>query len=102
MQDRRVKQLRAFRLARDPRAVLTVVSDEWYGRWAHVEGTAEIVGLPDALELLVDYYRRARGGEEHPDWHEYKAAMVEQDRVMVRVTIDRVPGCPLLNSARPA
>src|SRR5690242_19703086 len=52
---------KARNLARDPRAVLTVVNDGWFGRWARVDGTAEIVPLPEALELLVDYYRRARG-----------------------------------------
>jgi PPOX class probable F420-dependent enzyme len=83
------RSAKARNLAKDPRAVLTVVNDGWFGRWAHVEGSAEIVRLPDALELLVEYYRRARG-EEHPDWDEYRAAMVEQDRVVLRVTPERV------------
>jgi len=52
-----------------------------------VEGTAEIIALPGALDLLVDYYRRAAG--EHPDWDEYRAAMVEQRRVIVRFAIER-------------
>jgi PPOX class probable F420-dependent enzyme len=83
------RSAKAHNLARDPHAVLTVVNDGWYGRYAHVEGTAEIVPMPDALDLLVDYYRRARG-EEHPDWDEYRAAMVEQGRVVLRIALDRV------------
>ena len=79
------RSAKARNLAKDPRAVLTVVNDGWYGRYAHVEGDVEIVEMPDALDLLVDYYRRARG-EDHPDWDEYKAAMVEQGRVVLRVT----------------
>ncbi len=83
------RSAKARNLARDGHAVLTVVNDGWYGRYAHVEGTAEVVPLPDALELLVDYYRRARG-EEHPDWDEYRAAMVEQDRVVLRISPEKV------------
>jgi hypothetical protein len=52
-----------------------------------VEGTAEIVSLPEALELLVEYYRNVAG--EHPDWDDYRAAMVREQRVMVRITVER-------------
>lgn len=38
----------------------------------------------------MDYYRRLRG--EHPDWEEYRAAMVRERRVLVRISIDRVAG----------
>jgi PPOX class probable F420-dependent enzyme len=74
-------------LRRDPYASLAVFSDGFYGDWVQVEGAAEIVEQPAAIELLVDYYRRASG--EHPDWDEYRAAMVEQRRVLVRITIER-------------
>jgi PPOX class probable F420-dependent enzyme len=74
-------------LRRDPRVSLAGLNDQFYGEWMQVEGTAEIISLPEALELLVDYYRRAAG--EHPDWDEYRAAMVEQKRVIVRFAIER-------------
>jgi PPOX class probable F420-dependent enzyme len=74
-------------LRRDPRIALAAFTDRFYGDWVQVEGTAHIVSLPDALELLVDYYRRAAG--EHPDWDEYRTAMIEQRRVLVRFEIDR-------------
>jgi PPOX class probable F420-dependent enzyme len=74
-------------LRRDPKVSMAVVNDRFYGDWVQVEGTAEIVSLPEALELLVDYYRRAAG--EHPDWDEYRAAMIEQKRVIVRFAIER-------------
>src|SRR5262245_55679687 len=62
-------------LQRDPRiSLLVMTSGQFYGAWAQVEGTAEIVEQPEAIELLVDYYRRLSG--EHPDWDEYRAAMV--------------------------
>jgi PPOX class probable F420-dependent enzyme len=72
---------------RDPRVSLVGLNDRFYGDWVQVEGTAEIVSLPDALDLLVDYYRRAAG--EHPDWDEYRAAMIEQRRVILRFAIER-------------
>jgi PPOX class probable F420-dependent enzyme len=74
-------------LRTDPRTALCVITPEFFGRWLLVEGRAEVVSLPDAMELLVDYYRRAAG--EHPDWDEYRAAMERDRRVMVRVSITR-------------
>ena len=74
-------------IARDPRVSLCVLTDAFFGEWIQVEGTAEIIHLPAALDLLVDYYRRISG--EHPDWDDYRAAMHRDRRVMVRVTIIR-------------
>lgn len=74
-------------LARDPRASLCAMSDGFFGEWIQVDGTAEIIHLPDALDLLVDYYRRISG--EHPDWADYRDAMRRDRRVIVRLTIVR-------------
>ncbi len=74
-------------LRRDPRVALCVFSDAFYGEWLQLEGTAEIVPLPDAMEGLVDYYRRLSG--EHPDWQAYRQAMVDEKRVLCRVQIER-------------
>ena len=72
-------------LRRDPWSSLCVFSDAFFGEWLQVDGTATIVDLPEAMELLVDYYRRASG--EHPDWDDYRAAMVRDQRVLIRLTI---------------
>jgi PPOX class probable F420-dependent enzyme len=74
-------------LRRDPRISLCLLNPGFYGDWGQVEGVAEIVEPPEAIDLLVDYYRRISG--EHPDWDEYREAMQEQQRVLVRFTIDR-------------
>src|SRR3954452_1964542 len=74
-------------LRRDPHASLCVLNDAFFGHWIQVEGQATIVPLPEAMELLVDYYRRVAG--EHPDWDDYRAAMVRDQRVIVRFTIER-------------
>jgi PPOX class probable F420-dependent enzyme len=79
--------VKARNLSRDPRASLCVMNDGFFGEWIQAEGSAEIIHLPDALELLVDYYRKISG--EHPDWDDYRAAMRQERRVIVRVTITR-------------
>ena len=75
-------------LRRDPTAVLCVFADGFFGRWMQIEGTAQVVSLPEAMDGLVDYYRRISG--EHPDWDDYRRAMQQQRRVLLRVLIDRV------------
>jgi PPOX class probable F420-dependent enzyme len=79
--------MKTLNLRRDPRASLCVISDNFYGEWHVVEGTVDIVSLPEAMELLVDYYRRSAG--EHPDWDDYRAAMQRERRVLVRLTVQR-------------
>lgn len=74
-------------LARDPRASLCVMNDQFYGEWLQAEGTAEIIHLPAAMDLLVDYYRKVAG--EHPDWDEYRGAMTREKRVVVAITLTR-------------
>ena len=74
-------------LRRDPRVTLCVLNDGFYGRWVYVAGRATIVSLPEAMEGLVEYYRRISG--EHPDWDDYRAAMERDRRVLVKVDIER-------------
>ncbi len=74
-------------LRRDPTVALCVFADRFFGDWVQVEGTAEVISLPAAMDLLVDYYRAVSG--EHPDWQEYRDVMQRDKRVMVRVTITR-------------
>ena len=74
-------------IRRDPHVSLCAFTDDFYGDWVQVEGTAEIVALPEALELLVAYYRDVAG--EHEDWDEYRAAMQREQRVLLRITIER-------------
>jgi PPOX class probable F420-dependent enzyme len=74
-------------LQRDPRATVIAMSDDFYGPWVQVDGTATVIRLPEAMELLVDYYRRAAG--EHPDWDDYRRAMERDRRVMIRIDVER-------------
>ena len=74
-------------LRRDPRAWLCVLSDAFYGPWVYVEGSVDVLSLPEAMEPLVDYYRRVSG--EHPDWDEYRAAMSAEQRCLLRITPTR-------------
>jgi PPOX class probable F420-dependent enzyme len=71
---------------RDSRASACVLSDEWDGPWVQVDGSVEVLHLPEALEPLVDYYRSISG--EHPDWDDYRAAMSRQGKSLLRLTIE--------------
>jgi hypothetical protein len=64
-----------------------VLSDDWNGPWVQVEGSAEVLHLPEAEDALVDYYRAVSG--EHPDWDEYREAMRDQGKALLGLTIER-------------
>jgi PPOX class probable F420-dependent enzyme len=83
----RTPAMKTRNLRRDPRISVLVMNPGFYGEWVQVEGNAEIVEQPEAIELLVDYFRRMAG--EHDDWDEYRAAMVQEQRVLVRFEIER-------------
>jgi PPOX class probable F420-dependent enzyme len=70
-------------LRRDPAATVLVLSDEFNGEWVQVDGPAEVLDLPEALEPLVDYFRSISG--EHPDWDEYRQAMRDQGKSLIRI-----------------
>ncbi|MBN2623018.1 MAG: PPOX class F420-dependent oxidoreductase [Acidimicrobiales bacterium] len=78
----KVRHLRAM-----PYAAVCAFTDGFYGDWVQVEGPVDVVSLPDAMEPLVDYYRRISG--EHPDWDDYRRAMTDERRVLVRMSVER-------------
>ncbi|HSK95752.1 MAG TPA: PPOX class F420-dependent oxidoreductase, partial [Euzebyales bacterium] len=63
-------------IRRNPSVSACVLSDDFGGAWVQLDGVAEVVDLPGAVEVLVDYFRCISG--EHPDWDEYRQAMVDQ------------------------
>jgi PPOX class probable F420-dependent enzyme len=71
----------------NPEVSVCVQSDDWSGEYVQVDGRAEVLDMPDALEGLVEYFRVISG--EHPDWDEYRDAMRRQDKSLLRITIDR-------------
>lgn len=81
------ERAKATNIRRDPRVSACVISNEWDGPWVQVDGTAEVLDLPEALEPLVEYYRCIAG--EHPDWDEYREAMRRQGKSLIRLTIER-------------
>ncbi|MGI8882078.1 MAG: PPOX class F420-dependent oxidoreductase [Jatrophihabitans sp.] len=70
-----------------PEVTVLVLSDDFGGAWVQVDGTAEVLDMPEALDGLVDYFRVISG--EHPDWDDYRAAMVRQNKTLIRVTPTR-------------
>jgi len=81
------ERAKAMNVRRDPRVSVLVLSDDFGGAWVQVDGVAEVLDLPESVEPLVEYFRVIAG--EHPDWDEYRQAMRDQGKSLIRVTIDR-------------
>jgi PPOX class probable F420-dependent enzyme len=77
------ERAKVHNLRRHPAAALCVLSDDFGGEWVQVAGPAAVVDLPEALEGLVTYFRSISG--EHPDWDEYRQAMVDQGKCLIKV-----------------
>lgn len=75
---------KSVNIRRTPKASVVVLSDEFNGAYVQIDGDAEVIDLPEAVEPLVDYFRVIAG--EHPDWQDYRRAMVEQGKCLIRVT----------------
>ncbi len=80
----RESAMKTLNVRRDPRAWLCMLNDRFFGDWVQLSGAVEVVSMPDALEPLVEYYRSISG--EHPDWDDYRAAMIKQRRCLIRIT----------------
>jgi PPOX class probable F420-dependent enzyme len=78
------QRAKSVNIRRSPRASVVVLSDEFNGAYVQVDGDAEVIDTPDAVDLLVDYYRVIAG--EHPDWQDYRRAMLDQGKCLIRVT----------------
>jgi PPOX class probable F420-dependent enzyme len=81
------ERAKSHNLRRDPRCSVLVLSDDFGGAWVQVAGHGEVLDLPEAVEPLVEYYRAISG--EHPDWDEYREAMIGQGKVLLRITPNR-------------
>ena len=80
------QRAKAANVRRDPHVSVCVLSDDFNGAYVQIDGTAEVLDMPDALEPLVEYFRCISG--EHPDWDEYRDAMRKQNKSLIRITID--------------
>lgn len=74
-------------IRRNPQVSICVLSDDWDGPYVQIDGRAQVLDMPEALDGLVDYYRCIAG--EHPDWDDYRAAMARQNKSLIRIDIDR-------------
>jgi PPOX class probable F420-dependent enzyme len=81
------ERAKAINLRRHPAASACIQSDSWNDAYVQVDGVAEVIDLPDSVEPLVEYFRVISG--EHPDWDEYRKAMVKQGKSLIRITPQR-------------
>jgi PPOX class probable F420-dependent enzyme len=81
------ERAKTVNLRKRPQASVCVQSEEWNGPYVQVDGVAEVIDRPDSVEPLVEYFRVISG--EHPDWDEYRAAMLKQGKSLIRITPTR-------------
>lgn len=81
------ERAKSHNIRRNPRASMVVMSDAFNDEWVQVDGHATVIDLPDALDGLVEYFQVIRG--EHANWDEYRQAMAEQGKVLIRLKIER-------------
>jgi len=72
---------------RRPDVSVVVLSDEFNDAWVQVDGTCEVLDVPEALDGFVEYFRNISG--EHSDWTEYRQAMIDQGKCLLRITPTR-------------
>jgi PPOX class probable F420-dependent enzyme len=72
---------------RNPLVSVAVMGDEFNGAWVQIDGEAEVLDMPEAADGLVEYFRCIRG--DHPDWDEYRQAMADQGKSIIRITPTR-------------
>jgi PPOX class probable F420-dependent enzyme len=78
------QRAKARNARRNPHVSIVVLSDAFGDAWVQVNGTAELIDAAEDVEPLVEYFRSIAG--EHPDWDEYRAAMVKQGKTLLRIT----------------
>lgn len=81
------QRAKSVNIRRTGKASVVVLSDEFNGPYVQLDGDAEVIDAPAAVEPLVDHYRAIAG--EHPDWDEYRRAMRDQNKCLLRVTANR-------------
>ena len=83
----RERASKVMNLRRDPWAQLCVFTERFFGKWIYAEGEAEVLSLPEAMDPLIDYYKRFP--DENPDWDDYRERMRREKRVLIRIAIER-------------
>lgn len=81
------ERAKTHNVRRNGKASVLVLSDDFGGAWAQIDAAAEVLDLPEAIEPLVEYFRSIAG--EHPDWDDYRHAMVVQGKCLLRLTPQR-------------
>ena len=84
------QRAKVHNIRRSPAVSLCALTDNFFGSWLQADGRARIVSLPDAMDLLVETYRKVAG--EHEDWDEYRAAMVRVQRCIIAIELQRASG----------
>ncbi len=78
---------KVYNLRRDPLTTSPVLSENFGGAWVQIDGQATVTDVPEAVDGMVEYFKAISG--EHPDWNEYRAAMVRQGKCLITIDIER-------------
>ncbi len=80
-------RVKARNAKRNPLVSVAVMGDDFDAAWVQIDGEAEVLDMPAAADGLVEYFRCIKG--EHADWDEYRQAMADQGKSIIRITPTR-------------
>ncbi len=76
-------------IKRNPQISLLVYGDQFNGsNYIQIDGRAEIIPLPQAMDIVLDWHRQIRGVPAN--WDEIREKTKTERRIAMRVTIERV------------
>jgi PPOX class probable F420-dependent enzyme len=81
------QRVKAKNARRQPHVSVAVMGEDFDDAWVQIDGDAEVLDMPEAADAFVEYFRSISG--EHPDWDEYRQAMVDQGKCIILITPTR-------------
>ncbi len=76
-------------IKRNPQVSLLVYGDKFHGsNYIQIDGKAEVIPHPAAMDIVLDWHRKIRG--EPDSWDEIRKKTLAEGRIAIRVNVEKV------------